>query len=375
MWKQKGGNKMEIDLPRIKSLFSVDKEWRYEDGELRHRFKKSIYPKIIVAVLFLVILATTITYHALKKNIIICDADEERAISTFKNTVEGVLNENNIIIGTFDKLENPPEEKLRKGTKIEIKRARSVILTIGEEEHQIYTLAETVAEAMEEANIYLGVCDRVEPSLDAELKNIDKIDITRVEHRICNDIEEIPFEKQVNKNEKLEKGIIRVIKKGQEGKKEIAQSIIFENGKEAHKEILWEKTIQKPEVAIIEEGTKDTFITSRGSTERFTKALEMSATAYDATFASTGKHPDHPQYGITRSGLRVRPGIVAVDPRVIPLGTYLYVEGYGEALAADTGGAIKGNKIDLYFESPKDVARYGRKKVKVYILDKPRYKF
>ncbi|HQL36362.1 MAG TPA: 3D domain-containing protein, partial [Bacillota bacterium] len=120
---------------------------------------------------------------------------------------------------------------------------------------------------------------------------------------------------------------------------------------------------------------RTTFVSSRGQVTRFVRALKMTATAYDATFESCGKHPDHPQYGITYSGLRVRPGIVAVDPKVIPLGTYLYVEGYGEALAADIGSAIKGNRIDLYYESPADVAKYGKRTVKVYVLDKQRYKF
>ncbi|MCG9479160.1 MAG: 3D domain-containing protein [Actinomycetia bacterium] len=73
--------------------------------------------------------------------------------------------------------------------------------------------------------------------------------------------------------------------------------------------------------------------------------------------------------GITAIGLRVRKGIVAVDPKTIPLGTRLYIPGYGEALAADTGGWIKGNRIDLGFESLEECYRYGRRKIKVYLVD------
>ncbi len=73
--------------------------------------------------------------------------------------------------------------------------------------------------------------------------------------------------------------------------------------------------------------------------------------------------------GITAIGLRVRHGIVAVDPRVIPLGTRLYIPGYGEALAADTGGAIKGNKIDLAFESLAECYRFGRRRIRVYLVE------
>ena len=198
---------MEIDFHRIKSLFSADKEWRYEEGELRYRFKRSIYPKIIVAVLFLVILATSIIYNTLKKNIIICDADEEKTVTTFKTTVEDVLNEKNIVIGPFDKLEVSPSQNLKEGMKIEIKRAKAVMLTVDNKEHQIYTLADTVGEAMQEAGVYLGIKDRVEPSYDTELKNVDKIEIIRVEERVCSDIEKIPFENEIKKSEKLEKGL------------------------------------------------------------------------------------------------------------------------------------------------------------------------
>jgi 3D (Asp-Asp-Asp) domain-containing protein len=61
-------------------------------------------------------------------------------------------------------------------------------------------------------------------------------------------------------------------------------------------------------------------------------------------------------------------GIVAVDPNVIPMGTKLYVEGYGEAIAADQGGAIKGNRIDLFFGSHQEALNFGKRTVKVTIL-------
>ena len=95
----------------------------------------------------------------------------------------------------------------------------------------------------------------------------------------------------------------------------------------------------------------------------------MVATAYTAGPESTGKSPGMPGYGITTSGMRVRPGVVAVDPKVIPLGTRLYVEGYGYSIAADTGGAaIQGMQIDLYMEKLADAYRWGRRTVKVYVL-------
>jgi 3D (Asp-Asp-Asp) domain-containing protein/peptidoglycan hydrolase CwlO-like protein len=92
----------------------------------------------------------------------------------------------------------------------------------------------------------------------------------------------------------------------------------------------------------------------------------LTATAYYA-FGSGGN--DINGNGITATGLRARKGIVAVDPRIIPLGTKLFIPGYGEALAADTGGWIKNDRIDLCFESLEECFRFGRKKIRVYLVE------
>ncbi len=77
--------------------------------------------------------------------------------------------------------------------------------------------------------------------------------------------------------------------------------------------------------------------------------------------------------GVTATGINVKQNpnmkIIAVDPNVIPLGTKVWVEGYGNAIAADTGSAIKGNKIDVLMPSKSDAYKWGRKKVLIKILD------
>ncbi|MGB9638765.1 MAG: 3D domain-containing protein, partial [bacterium] len=93
---------------------------------------------------------------------------------------------------------------------------------------------------------------------------------------------------------------------------------------------------------------------------QISKVLEMEASAYTSGIGNVGYY--------TATGHRVRKGIVAVDPSVIPLGTKLYIQGYGYAVALDKGSAIKGNRIDLYFENYNDVINWGRRRVKVFIL-------
>jgi 3D (Asp-Asp-Asp) domain-containing protein len=97
------------------------------------------------------------------------------------------------------------------------------------------------------------------------------------------------------------------------------------------------------------------------------------ATGYTAGVESTGKDPSHPAYGITYSGVKVRRDLystIAADPAVFPIGTILFIPGYGYGVVADTGSAIKGNKIDLYFNTIKDVyANWGKREVTVYLVE------
>lgn len=98
------------------------------------------------------------------------------------------------------------------------------------------------------------------------------------------------------------------------------------------------------------------------------------ATGYTAGYESTGKHPGHPSYGITFSGVQVKRDLystIAADPSVYPIGTVLFIPGYGYGVVADTGSAIKGNKIDLYYPSVKDVyEKWGKREVEVYVVKK-----
>src|SRR5690625_874077 len=98
------------------------------------------------------------------------------------------------------------------------------------------------------------------------------------------------------------------------------------------------------------------------------------ATGYTAGIESTGKTPDHPEFGLTYSGVKVKRDLystIAADPSVFPIGTVLFIPGYGYGVVADTGSAIKGNKIDLYFETVQDVYdEWGKKDVTVYLIEK-----
>ena len=112
---------------------------------------------------------------------------------------------------------------------------------------------------------------------------------------------------------------------------------------------------------IVEEPVRENIVETSYGAINYSNVMSMEATAYLPTDGSGA--------GITATGVRATYGIVAVDPRVIPLGTKVYIPGYGVALAADTGGAIKGYKIDLCMESYNECMRFGRRNVTVYVLE------
>ena len=112
---------------------------------------------------------------------------------------------------------------------------------------------------------------------------------------------------------------------------------------------------------IVEEPVRENIVETSYGAINYSNVMSMEATAYLPTDGSGA--------GITATGVRATYGVVAVDPRVIPLGTKVYIPGYGVALAADTGGAIKGYKIDLCMESYGECMRFGRRNVTVYVLE------
>lgn len=103
------------------------------------------------------------------------------------------------------------------------------------------------------------------------------------------------------------------------------------------------------------------------------KKHEVVATGYTAGAESTGKTPDHPAYGITYSGVKVTRDLystIAADLDVFPIGTILYIPDYGYGIVADKGGAIRGNKIDLYYPTVEEVyEEWGKKTVDVYVIE------
>jgi 3D (Asp-Asp-Asp) domain-containing protein len=175
--------------------------------------------------------------------------------------------------------------------------------------------------------------------------------------------EPIPYSTLRKATSQLRSGTYRTVRQGSNGEKEVVYRIYYRtDGVELRREVVSTRILKKSLPEVIEEG-RSAQLPSRGYFSG-RRVVIMNATTYDPYNDGSSFH------GRTFSGLLGGYGVVAVDPRFIPIGTRLFIEGYGYAIAADTGGAIKGNRIDLAIDSQHDV--HGMKDmqhVRVHILD------
>jgi 3D (Asp-Asp-Asp) domain-containing protein len=149
-------------------------------------------------------------------------------------------------------------------------------------------------------------------------------------------------------------------KPGSPGIKEEHIRVAMLGSRVVHQSVLESSWVRHPAERVVIVGVSPFQETSR-SFSGLSRPFTMIASEYDVYLGGAGS-------GRTRTGTHARRGIVAIDPRVIPLGTHLYVEGYGLCTAEDTGGAIKGRRIDLCVPSTSEANRYGLRKVHVVIV-------
>ncbi|MGA9226150.1 MAG: ubiquitin-like domain-containing protein [Mesobacillus sp.] len=300
------------------------------------------------------------------KQVEVIQNQEKKTYWTAADTVKDFLKEQNIVLNEHDQLNLNPDAKLKKDMKIAIQRAFPLKLVVGGKKQDVWSTSTTVADFLSQQGITLNKLDRVEPELKQTVTKNAVINVIRVE-KVTDVVEEPINYAVITKNDSnLEKGKQKVVNEGQEGLLSKRYEVVLENGKEVSRKLVSEKKMKEKQDKVVAMGTKVLVAqVSRGSSEPAGKEIYVSSTAYTANCNGCSG------YTATGMNLRANPNakVIAVDPRVIPLGTKVYVEGYGYAIAADTGSAIKGFKIDVFFPSKSDAFRWGSKRVKIKILN------
>jgi uncharacterized protein YabE (DUF348 family) len=287
---------------------------------------------------------------------------------TLKTSVRDALAEKGINVKRADLVSPDLDEKVTENLTISIQRAFPVTISAAGVSSQIYTTPRTVREVLTRARVNFSDKDKISPGLEQFVTpNMQIFVVTLTETVITQRVALIPGT-QYMRDRNLERGTRQLLRPGEAGIMEQQYKVFYENGREVKRIRLMDRILKPAVNAIIALGIKSAvrvLQTSRGS-YRYLEVKAMEASAYSPGPESCGKYA---AYGRTYTGKRAGYGLVAVDPRVIPMGTRLYIEGYGAAEAADKGSAIKGNRIDLCYETYREAVMFGRRRVRVYILE------
>lgn len=357
---------------------------------------KTYFPKtrsrflvfLIIAMAMVCAVTTGAVYDATAKKVTVREinvyenAENVTVIKTRQDTVSAFMNENNLTAGQYDNINVLPEDKLYDNMEIRIRRGKPVMILTNEGQKQGGTTKATVAEALMENGVHVNEGDEITPERNEQVTENMTITVVSVVSQNVTQAEEIPFETVKQDDASLYKGETKVVTDGQLGAKDVTYVVTYRNGEETDREYVSETVTKEPVSKVIAVGTKEKTVavktaarssaglSSRGEA-RYSRKINVTATAYDPSPAQNGGHSR------TATGMKPAFGVIAVDPNVIPLGSRVYIESsdggeswvYGYAIAGDTGGAIKGNRIDLCYNTAGQASAFGRRSATVYILD------
>lgn len=274
------------------------------------------------------------------------------AVFSTRPTIGGALNALGVEYSRYDRVFPSPDTPLTPGMHVFVKPAINVSLSVGgRSPSRVYTHADTVGDLLAERDIELLASDSVNPGPATPLKKGMTVAVTIV--RAATEYEDtiIPFRITYRDDPNLNQGSSRLVAEGENGLMRLEYEVVYRNGNEIGRKLVSE-SIVPPTHRVIAVGTAAPAPAAAAPAPAggsdCAQTMHVWATWYTA--ASAGGS------GITRTGTTVRKGTVAVDPRVIPLGTRMYIPGYGYGVAEDTGGGIIGHKIDLGYgpNDPKD---------------------
>ena len=258
-------------------------------------------------------------------------------------------------------------EPMSAGMDVYVERSIPVTVQVDGKTLRTRTHRERVNEVLADLGVVLTGEDYTIPPLGDPLGNDATIRVVRVSERFLVEQEPIPFESTWQPDPELELDQPqRVLQEGVPGVFERRIRVRYEDGQEVSRETDSEYVAVPPKTKVVGYGTRivvRTLDTSSGPVE-YWRVMRMLATSYSAGTAGTPK--SSPWYGRTATGMKMEHGIVAVDPRVVNLRSQVYVPGYGIGIAGDTGGAIKGRRIDLGYDDENLVLWY--RWVDVYLL-------
>lgn len=299
---------------------------------------------------------STATASAAHKTITVQDNGQRKLIKGFTmGNLGEFLADKNVSYSQRDRVSPGLSAQVQNGMTVVIEHPIHVTLVDGIVTSHVETFAPTVGSVFKEQGITLGPDDKVNQSVDSTLADNETIQVQRILEQVDAKTEEISFQTIRQRTDKLYAGQLRVLTHGVKGLQQIQTMNVFVNGHKTGQTVT-KKVMRKPVNEVVEVGTapRPFQLSARGiGSLLVSKQITVVATAYRAG-------------GLTDTGVPAEPGVIAVDPSFIPLGTKLYIPGIGVVRAADTGGAIRGNRIDICMGSESAAEQWGVRTLTIY---------
>lgn len=330
---------------------------------------------VIPVALLMAMLAPTAQAHT---TYVITDGDTVKVYSTFSDDPAFVLDQAGISLASDDTYTTEAGDGI---SEITVQRNQTITIDYCGQTVVLNSYGETLQQLLNRNQLQSGNDYVISQSLSTQTYDGMEVKVDCIRQMEQTYTVDIPFETKYCEDPTLSKGQEVVLVEGSVGQERKTVNVVYTNSQITNQTVISEKVVQQPVTRIVAVGTgtktdeaskapaigNGIIVTAEGEVLTYNKKAKFNATAYTKTDAGCDDY--------TATGTKVRIGTVAVDPRVIPYGTRMFIMSndgkyiYGIATAEDCGGAIKENRIDLYFDTTAECFQFGRRSCTVYFLD------
>ncbi len=339
--------------------------------------RNNIAVRVVALLIPVVMMLMPLTQTVFAENtFVITDGEEVTVCTVYSDDPAEALAEAGVLLNEGDAYTTSEDDGQ---TQINIKRAQNIIINYCGDVLEETSFGETLEAMLSRLGISLDETYTVSLPMDTQTFDGMEVQINHVLNVKEVYTEDTPYKTTYCKAPNLPEGEEKEIVAGVAGQIRYTANVEYTNGEETNRKVLKKKVVQKPQNRIVLVGTgatasedapaigKNVIVTADGEVLAYKEALQFKTTAYNHTDAGCDM--------TTATGTTVRKGTVAVDPKVVPYGTRMFIVSndgkyvYGIATAEDCGGGVNGNHIDLYFPDVDECWQYGRRSATVYILD------
>ena len=337
--------------------------------------KDNALVRLMIMLIVPCVLIGSVSMHAYAQSgYVIYDGEDRHIVLSEATEPSEVVSEAGLELGRADLIEMNEEGNRRE---ITVVRNQLIYINNGGQTMVTNSYGETVGELLERINLSLKGDDAIDVALETMTYDGMELNIDRWTTSTEFVYEEVPFETEYVQTNKMVKGDEKVTTEGVNGELKHTTQITYFNGQEVSREVIATEQTMAPVNQVIKQGTFEAekgkltigdgvIVTADGDVYTYNRTMKVKATAYTHTDKGCDK--------ITATGTTVHWGTVAVDPRVIPYGTKMFIVSndgkfvYGLSAAEDCGGSIKGNRIDLYMPTTSQCFKFGVRNCTIYFL-------